>query len=291
MAITSFIIYLKSEKRYSKHTVKAYQIDLEQFAQFTAEQYNLDSISEATTPMIRDWTASLKAGRFDHTSINRKLSSLRSYFMFLQKNKQIETNPVDKIRSLKVKKRVSVFVPFADMENYSEIENETSFASMRNKLIIEILYQSGIRLSELIKLKDADIDLQTLTFKVTGKRNKQRILPFHPQMKSLILEYKSEKNKLFPITEFLIVSNKGKKSYSKMIYTIVNSELKKITTLSKTSPHVLRHTFATHLLNNGAALLAVKELLGHTSLASTQVYTHNSIAQLKKIHQQAHPKG
>ncbi|PKP54211.1 MAG: integrase [Bacteroidetes bacterium HGW-Bacteroidetes-1] len=291
MTVHNFITYIRTEKRFSHHTIKAYQTDLVMFESFLLSDYELSDSSQATSSMIRDYVSTLKEVNIDNNSINRKLSSIRSYFNFLIKNGQLSMNPAIRIKALKTKKRTAAFVPKEDMNKHENIEPNPDFKAIRNQLIIEIFYQTGIRASELVFLKENEIDMFSLTIKVTGKRNKERIVPFHSNMKDLLLRYLDHKKSHYMESDYLIVSSNGKPVSYQTIYNIVNTELKKITTLTKTSPHILRHTFATHLLNNGASLLSVKELLGHSSLASTQVYTHNTINQLKKIHQQAHPKG
>ncbi|MBS4060724.1 MAG: tyrosine-type recombinase/integrase [Bacteroidetes bacterium] len=291
MDISEFTTFLETEKRYSAHTLKAYTIDLNQFIQFISLKFEVEKAQDISFAMIREWISSLKEKQFDNSSINRKISTLHSYFNFLQGNGIISFNPSEKIHNLKTKSRITVYVPQTDMEHYEDTVNETTFAELRNKVIIEVFYQSGIRLSELLNLKDSEIDLHSLTFKVTGKRNKQRILPFHQGMKQLLTRYLEQKNKLYPEGLFLICNRNGKKVSPQFLYNEVGKELAKVTTITKKSPHILRHTFATHMLNNGASLIAIKELLGHSSLAATQIYTHNTIEQLKSIHKQAHPMG
>lgn len=291
MDIDLFITFLKTEKRYSSHTLKAYNIDLNQFERFIQDKFEVQKAGDATYVMIREWISNLKERKLDNSSINRKIASVHSFFRFLHEKEIISSNPSEKIHNLNTKSRVTVFVPQKDMELYKEVSQENNFENIQNKVIIELLYQSGIRESELIGLKDADIDLNNLTFKVTGKRNKQRILPFYHGMKNLLSSYIAEKNKLYPECNFFICSKKGKKANPQFIIKRVSQELSKITTITKKTPHILRHTFATHMLNNGASLIAIKELLGHSSLAATQIYTHNTIDQLKSIHKQAHPLG
>ncbi|MDP2235842.1 MAG: tyrosine-type recombinase/integrase [Bacteroidales bacterium] len=291
MDIIDFTTFLETEKRYSAHTLKAYTIDLNQFTHFISLKFEVAEPKDISFVMIREWISSLKEQQLDNSSINRKVSTLHSYFNFLHGTGRISFNPSEKIHTLKTKTRITVFVPQTDMEYFRETVNENTFVELRNKVIIEVFYQSGIRLSELMNLKDSEIDLHSLTFKVTGKRNKQRILPFHHSMKHLLTKYLEQKNKLYPYCQFLICNRNGKKASPQSLYNIVGKELSKVTTVTKKSPHVLRHTFATHMLNNGASLIAIKELLGHSSLAATQIYTHNTIEQLKSIHKQAHPMG
>lgn len=246
---------------------------------------------EVKETMIRDWVRHLKQQQLDNSSINRKISSVRALFDFLVRNQSMDVNPTTPLNSLKNKKRVANFVPLSDMNKVADSPSIYDYDPLLKKVIIETFYQSGLRLSELMGLQVGDLDFSTKTIKVTGKRNKQRLIPLHPNLESLLMQFLIERDKTNPPTQALIVNKQGKSPSKTWVYKTVNEELKKITTLTKTSPHVLRHTFATHLLNNGASLIAVKELLGHSSLAATQIYTHNTIEQLKKIHKQAHPKG
>lgn len=291
MTIGDFITYLQSEKRYSPHTVKAYRIDLMQFELFLADTFEQYAVIEVKETMIRDWVRHLKQQQLDNSSINRKISSVRALFDFLVRNQSMDVNPTTPLNSLKNKKRVANFVPLSDMNKVADSPSIYDYDPLLKKVIIETFYQSGLRLSELMGLQVGDLDFSTKTIKVTGKRNKQRLIPLHPNLESLLKQFLIERDKTNPPTQALIVNKQGKSPSKTWVYKTVNEELKKITTLTKTSPHVLRHTFATHLLNNGASLIAVKELLGHSSLAATQIYTHNTIEQLKKIHKQAHPKG
>ena len=291
MTIEDFINYILSEKRYSRHTAKAYESDLMQFRTFLSQTSDLFDLKQVTEKTIRSWVVSLKEKQLDNSSINRKLSSIRAYYDFLIKNEVIVTHPVTFQKALKTKKRVATFVPQSDMINYGQEVVGEQYDSLVKRVIIESFYQSGMRLSELMELKLNAVDFSNSVIKVHGKRNKQRLIPFHNGFNQLLTHYLKQRAQMNPENDYVIINQKGKRPSSSWIYKVVSSELKKVTTLTKTSPHVLRHTFATHLLNNGASLIAVKELLGHTSLAATQVYTHNTIDQLKKIHQQAHPKG
>lgn len=293
MAINSFIRYIQSEKRYSEHTCNAYRHDLIQFEEYLAAQYELSRIEEASNVMIKSYVIDLKTKKYSNRSINRKISTLRSYYLFLLQEKCIKKNPVAPIKALKQSKDLPVFVPESDIEKFEKIDFGNDFKGLRDQLIFELLYQTGMRRTELVNLKDANIDFGNATIKVLGKRNKERIIPFIPALGKLIEAYQRTRDHHFKEIQsfYLIVNDKGSYAGAELIYRRVNAVLQKITSLKKTSPHVLRHTFATHLLNKGADLLAIKELLGHTSLEATQVYTHNTIEQLKKIHQQAHPKG
>jgi integrase/recombinase XerC len=292
MSIQKFIGFITTEKRYSPHTIKAYLSDLRQFESFVRSDFELIDVKHADHTMIKSWSISLKTQGLDNRSINRKITTLRSYYHYCLKNEMIDKIPVGQVKSLKIKKRLPTFIPLSDLENPKTSLPENTYEEIRDKLIIEVFYQTGMRLSELTQLKESDIDFHTNTVKVIGKRNKQRIIPFQNSLKSLFLDYiRARNNEIELNTNTLFVTKRGKPAYPEMINKIVHQRLNEITTIHKTSPHVLRHTFATHLLNKGANLMAIKELLGHSSLSATQIYTHTSIEQLKKIHQQAHPKG
>jgi integrase/recombinase XerC len=288
-----FITYLSVEKRASVHTVTAYRIDLEQFQKYISEEFEHTGIESATSNMIRSWVVKLKDAGIASKSINRKITALRSFYNFYQKSNPGFINPASKINALKVKKQLPVFIPQESMNTIPDVpDGAYSFFELRDFLIIEVLYQTGMRRSELVNLRDKDIDFDRSVFKITGKGNKQRLVPFHTKLTALLETYIHERQKKFGNKhETLILTNKGKPATADFIYRTVNKRLKQITSLTKTSPHILRHTFATHLLNNGASLIAIRELLGHSNLAATEVYTHNTIDQLKKIHEQAHPKG
>lgn len=290
MLVQIFIKYLQTEKRFSPHTVKAYNTDLKQFENYIESTYNVN-IHQVDNTIIRSWINHLRLQKLDNRSINRKISSLKSCFHFLHANSHIMENPTERIKLLKTKKQISVFVPQSDMERTQPIRDKENFKELRDSVIFEILYQTGMRASELISLNIQDIDFYNATIKVKGKGNKERILPFTNILAEQLKDYMKLRNELFPDTNHLIVSARGKKAYESMLYRIIRKRLTEITTVSKKSPHILRHSFATHMLNNGASLIAIKELLGHASLAATEVYTHNSIEQLKLIHKKAHPKG
>jgi integrase/recombinase XerC len=292
MGIDQFLHWISDEKRFSRHTVTAYRKDLKEFEGFIEQQYEQAGLLSVKPVMIRSWLVSLKESGMTNSSINRKLSAIRSFYGYCQRNDMIQSNPAEKLVSLKKTRRLPSFATQETMKNATSEEVCESFGNIRDKLVIDILYHTGIRLSELVHLKESDIDIYQNQLTVTGKGNKQRIIPFHHQLKETVRQYTQLKRNMFEHQEAsLIVTDKGRQAYDKMIYRIVHKFLTTATTLEKASPHVLRHTFATHLLNNGANILAIKELLGHSSLAATQVYTHNTIEQLKKIHQQAHPKG
>jgi len=293
MSFKAFLDYLLLEKNYSILTAKAYQTDIEAFQNFIKSEYNVEAINDVNYPQIRTWIVNLVEGGISNRSINRKVSSLNSYYKFLLKVGQINENPLAKHRALKTSKKVQI--PFSETEINTVLnllEFDTSFEGIRNKLIIELFYSTGIRRIELIMLKLSDVDLNTNTIKVLGKRNKERILPLLKSVKSTVINYLKERSRILATEDssFLLLTKKGFKLYDTLVYRVINNYFSRASSKVKTSPHILRHSFATHLLNQGADINAVKELLGHTSLAATQVYTHNSIAELKKIHLKAHPR-
>lgn len=293
MNIATFIQYLQFEKRYSEHTIIGYQNDLIQFLSFLEKQYEIKEITLVHHQHIRSWMVDLMNRKTTPRSINRKLSTLKSYFKFLLKKGELNKNPMQKIIAPKMGSRLPVFVEQnAARQLFDEVEFEEGFCGMRDKLILEIFYATGMRRAELINLKHSSVDLKKNQFKVLGKGNKERIIPFENHLKKQIEHYNSEKNKTFEKLnhDFLLVTDDGEKMYPQFVYRLVKKYLALITTIEKKSPHVLRHTFATHLLNNGAEINAIKDLLGHSSLAATQVYTHNTIDKLKEIYKQAHPK-
>lgn len=286
-----FLDYLSKEKRYSEHTVAAYSSDLVQFETYLMANFgsDLNQASEISHSYIRSWIVDLMEEGISPRSINRKLSTLKSFFKYLLRNNFVHTNPLQKVSALKVSKRLPVFVESdrADML-FSEVEFKDDYIGSRDRLILEMFYGTGVRLSELVNLRLKDINLSKKEIKVLGKRNKERIIPISDKLVELISTYL--KNRPDTKHQYLYLTEKGKQIYTKLVYRLVYKYLAHITTMSKKSPHVLRHTFATHLLNNGADLFAIKELLGHSSLAATQVYTHNSIEKLKEVYKNAHPR-
>ena len=292
-SITAFINYLSFEKRYSQHTVISYQTDLDQFAAFLTAQYDAPSIPDITSGFVRSWLAELKGDKNSAKTINRKISSLKSFFKFLIRAGEVMQTPMAVIISPKIGKRLPAFVAEEDISVLqNDVEFEDSWKGKTDKLLINTLYATGIRLSELINLREADLDISNRQIKVLGKGKKERIIPVNAQLLNELKEYVAEKRRLFGnetgLTVF--VNKSGKPLYPKYVYLAVKNNLSKVTTIQRKSPHVLRHSFATHLTNNGAELNAVKELLGHSSLAATQVYTHNTIEKLKDTYKKAHPK-
>ena len=290
--IDSFLKYLQFEKRVSRHTLLAYKTDLQQFSAFIQNTFAEFKPEAADYGMIRSWIINLVEGKIEALSVNRKIACLRSFYKFLLRQECISKDPMLKIKGLKTKKQLPSFVKEGDMIallDHSEFNG--GFRSIREKLVLELFYATGIRLSELISLKENQIDLRNQTIKVIGKRNKERVIPFSKGIVPIINEYISIRNKEIEVKDhgFLFVTDKGEPCYPMLIYRSIKTYLKN-TSSEKQSPHVLRHTYATHLLNKGAEINAVKDLLGHSSLAATQVYTHNSMEKLKKVFDQAHPK-
>ena len=287
MYLEDFINYIKSEKRFSKHTITSYETDLNQFFNYIETECQITNPKDVSFKLIRNWISSLLENNLKSTSVNRKISSLKSYYKFLLVSNYVETNPTLKLISPKSSKRLPVFVEKDNMDSLFDKDFfEDSYEGTRDKLIIELFYFTGMRLSELIHIKTSDIDKVNSQIKVIGKRNKERLIPItFNTLKDL-----NEFINFYEIENFLFADGNGKKLYSKKVYRIVNKYLTKISSIKKKSPHVLRHSFATHMLNNGADINAIKEILGHANLSATQIYTHNSIKKLKNVHKQAHPK-
>ena len=293
MLLKAFLDYLLLEKKYSQLTVNAYKKDIETFLNFVNEEDQTTTIKEVHYSQIRSWIVSLVQKDITNRSINRKISALNSFYKFLLKIEEVNLNPLSKHKALKTSKKVQI--PFSEKEIATvldQINHDQDFEGLRNKLIIELFYSTGIRRIELINIKLKDVDLINKTVKILGKRNKERIIPLLPMIINSVNSYKLERSKLVTITdnEYLFLTKKGVKIYETLVYRIINDYFSKASSKVKKSPHILRHSFATHLLNEGAELNAVKELLGHSSLAATQVYTHNSIAELKKVYAKAHPR-
>ncbi|MFT6849215.1 MAG: integrase/recombinase XerC [Sphingobacteriales bacterium] len=289
----SFFTFLEFEKRYSLHTIKAYESDLKQFSDFSGEVFEVSSFVEVTHSIVRSWIVSLMDQDVAARSIHRKISTLQSYFNFLIREKQVEKNPMTKVQRPKVGRKLPSFVEEEQLNNL--FDNDlfpADFEGVRNRVLIELLYGTGMRRAEVCGLKEMDFDLSGSTVRVLGKRNKQRIVPLHIELVNQIKKYLIEKKSLFSSNnkDEFFVTLRNQPIYPELVYRVVQKYLSLVTTSKKRSPHVLRHTFATHLLNKGADLNAIKELLGHSSLAATQVYTHNTIDKLKSIYNQAHPR-
>lgn len=285
--------YLRYEKRFSPHTLTAYETDMGQFVEFLQKTYELSDPGEIRHTHVRSWMVDLMERGNVSRSINRKLSCLKSYFKYLRRQGDITTNPMLKVIPPKTGKRLPVFVPEKAMSLlFEQVDFGEGHAGLRNRLVMEVLYCTGVRKSELIGLKMADVDFSTNNIKVYGKGGKERLIPVARHLAAQMERYVAVRRDVFPGNEItnLILTDKGKPLTAGFVYTLVKRYLSLVTTVEKRSPHVLRHSFATHLSNGGADLNAIKELLGHSSLASTQVYTHNSIEKLKKVYQQAHPK-
>jgi integrase/recombinase XerC len=290
MPITSFLNYLALEKKYSHHTITAYQNDLNSFQTFCNREYGDESIATVNYAQIRNWIVSLVNSKISNRTINRKVSSLKSFYKFLQKTKQIAASPLVKHQALKVLKQVQV--PFSEKEIFNVLNalDDGDFESVRNKLMVELFYSTGMRRNELINIKMTDIDYVNETVKVLGKRNKERYIPLLKTVKESLLKYSAIRENLDISASYLFLTKKGKKIYDTLVYRTINNYFSAVSSKVKKSPHVIRHSFATHLLNEGADLNAVKELLGHSSLASTQIYTHSSLGKLKEVYNQAHPR-
>ncbi len=289
--IEFFIKYIQFEKRSSTRTVTAYRSDMKQFTEYLSKSYEFEHPQLADFQMIRSWIVSLAESKVENRSINRKIATLRTFYKFLLRKKIIEKDPMFKVSAMKTQKTIPSFVRETELDTLlDDVEFTQDFMGVRDKLVLELLYGTGMRLSEMIELKDSDVDFYSKTITVLGKRNKQRIIPINQQLINLIQAYQSYKNAESLGCNYLIVTDKGEKSYPVLIQRITKKYLSLVTTLSKKSPHILRHSYATHLLNNGADLNAIKDLLGHASLSATQVYTHNSMEKIKKIYEQAHPK-
>jgi len=293
MLLQSFIDYLLLEKKYSELTVNAYKKDIQSLLDFLLKEYKTNEIELVNYAQIRTWIVHLVEQKIANRSINRKVSAINSYYKFLLKVEAVSKNPLAKHKALKTSKKVQVPFSQAEIEHVlDEQYHENNFEGLRNKLIIELFYSTGIRRIELINVQVSDIDISNKTLKVLGKRNKERVVPLIPAVLNTYKDYLNFRNELTEIKnkDYLFLTKKGVKIYETLVYRIINEYFSRASSKVKKSPHILRHSFATHLLNQGADLNAVKELLGHSSLAATQVYTHNSIAELKKVYAKAHPR-
>ena len=291
MPYSAFLDYLSLEKKYAAHTLSAYRSDLEKFQEFLIAEFEENDPAQANYSQIRSWIVKLSEDGISNRSINRKISSLKTYYKFLLKTSQIEASPLVKHRALKTSKKVQI--PFSENEIIAVLEgiDTADFSGIRDKFMVELFYSTGIRRAELINIKVHDLDLDSSLLKVLGKRNKERYIPLIPSVKKSAKEYLTKREHCNEnALSYLFLTNRGEKVYETFVYRIINNYFSEVSGKLKKSPHILRHSFATHLLNQGANLNAVKELLGHSSLAATQVYTHNNIAELSKIHQKAHPR-
>ena len=291
--IQTFLDHLKFQKRYSNHTIISYQNDLSGFFNFIEIQFGFTALSDFNSSFVRSWLASLKQHGMESKSLNRKISSLKSFFKFHLKQGNCLSSPMATIISPKIKKRLPQYVEEKDINTlFSHMEFPDNWGGKTQRLLMLLFYNTGIRQAELVNLKETQIDFSNRSIKVLGKGNKERVLPVNKELLEQIKNYTDSKRVDFEKFDksFLFINDQGKKLYPKYVYNAVNKYLTAVTTIEKKSPHVLRHTFATHLMNNGADLNAVKELLGHSSLAATQVYTHNTIEKLKNVYKKAHPK-
>lgn len=291
--VQPFMDYLQFEKRYSVHTIRSYRDDLAQFFDFIQVQFGEVALPEISSSFVRSWLAALKDRGLSSRSINRKISTLASFYKYHLRSGAVEQSPMRAITSPKVNKRLPVYVEQQDTTAlFTGIEFPDSWEGRTDRLLLAIFYHTGMRLSELVNLREQQVDSSNRSIKVLGKGNKERIIPVSPILVEAVQAYIREKRQQLenPDTTYLLVGKTGKKLYAQYVYRAVRKYLSQVTTIDKKSPHVLRHTFATHLMNSGAELNSVKELLGHSSLAATQVYTHNTIGKLKEIYQKAHPK-
>ncbi|HNS30564.1 MAG TPA: tyrosine-type recombinase/integrase [Tenuifilaceae bacterium] len=291
--LTRFLKYLQVEKNYSAHTVRAYGDDLEQFFSFCHIEPNPDGIAQVSHRTVRTWLSHLVASGMDPRSVNRKLSSLRGFYKYLNKTGIISANPLQRVVPPRMSKKLPAFIKPSEAENLlGQNLFPEGFVGIRDMAVISLFYFTGIRVSELAGLKTQNVDLGASSIKVMGKGSKERIIPLIPELGLILKSYMAERENFFPNNgvSYLILTNKGGKPYSEMLYRIVKKYLSAVTSLEKKSPHVLRHSFATHLLNRGADINAIKELLGHANLSATQIYTHTSVQKLKETYQQAHPR-
>ena len=290
--ISSFLDYLLLEKKYSKHTISAYSKDLSSFKEFAEKEFDEHDLQNVIYQQIRSWIVVLVEANNSNRTINRKISSLKSFYNYLQKIEVLEVSPLIKHKSLKTAKKVQIPFSIKEIKNVlNNLDDQNDFIGIRNKLIVELFYSTGIRRAELINIKLADVDISSSVIKILGKRNKERLVPLLITTSKTLHDYLFLRTGVSSTSNYLFVTEKGIKIYETLVYRIINSYFSRVSTKVKKSPHILRHSFASHLLNEGADLNSVKELLGHSSLASTQVYTHSSLDAIKKVYNQAHPRG
>ena len=291
MLIEQFISFIEAEKRFSVLTVEAYSRDMNQFADYIGNSYHLDDLTQVETTMVKSYIVKLKEDGLVNRSINRKISTLRTFYKYCLRENLMEKSPMTGIKALKLPKTLVKFVSEGDINKVS-FGDEADFPTCRDRLLFELLYQTGMRQAELRGLQDGDVDRSGMLLKVHGKRNKDRFVPLSREMVNMIAQYQTLRDATFPTkADNLMLNDRGEAMTPSFVYNKVHHMLEGVTTLKQKSPHVLRHTFATHLLDEGASLVAIQKLLGHKDLATTQIYAHNTIEQLKKIHKQAHPKG
>ena len=291
MLIDQFIAYIQAEKRFSPLTVEAYQRDVNQFVDFLKDEFEIDDLTLVKTTMVKSYIVRMKEEGLVNRSINRKISTLRTLYKYCLRENLIEKSPMTGVKALKQPKTLVKFVSETDINKVS-FGDDADFPTQRDRLLFELLYQTGMRQAELRGLKDDDVDKFGLVLKVHGKRNKDRLVPLSREMVGMIEKYQRMRDAMFANkADCLLLNDRGEAMSPSFVYNKVHHLLEGVTTLKQKSPHVLRHTFATHLLDEGASLVAIQKLLGHENLATTQIYAHNTIEQLKKIHKQAHPKG
>lgn len=292
MAVDKFIEFLLFEKNYSQHTALAYQRDLEMFQAFLSREFSGSKVSEVNYSQIRTWIVALVGSHISNRTINRKVSSLNSYYKYLLKVQSIDSNPLTKHRALKVSKKLQIPFSETEIEGVLEAISTETFEGLRDKLIVELFYSTGMRRVELVNLQLKDVDVSQSQLKVLGKRNKERFIPLLPTVLKTYKAYVEARSMRVAQRDLkaVFITKKGLKIYEMLVYRVIKTYFDTVSSKVKKSPHILRHSFATHLLNNGADLNSVKELLGHSSLAATQIYTHNSVAELKKVYQNAHPR-
>ena len=291
--ISDYLHYLSFQKRYSPHTIISYQTDLHNFFDYAVKQYEILILEDIQTSFVRSWLASLKEAKMESRSINRKISALRSFYKYQLKKGIVTVSPLATIHAAKIKKRLPQFVAEKDIKLlFEHVEFAQNWNGKTDRLICTLLYNTGMRKAELIAIQESDVDMGNCYLKILGKGGKERLVPLSNEMIKIIEQYIKDKLTAIkmPDRKFLLVNSKGLKLYPKYVYNTVHKYLAVVTTIDKKSPHIFRHSFATHLMNNGADINAVKELLGHSSLAATQVYTHNTIEKLKEVHKKAHPK-